>query len=304
MQNILDKYKIKIDLNTILSIWNESNRHYHNLNHLNKLLEDINNLGLSEIETDVLIIVALFHDIVYDVKNADNEKSSSEFFLDCCEDKSDPYIKIINQIILDTKKHSVSDEFINQDISDKNLSNKNFKDFYSKLSQIFCDLDMSICESSYDELLEWEEGIYDEYKVFGNKIYKENRLKFLESLLDKYVNNTDNLLKLIDYVKSNYISENYKQIDSKYQIGDIVVIKQDLSDLIGKIGYKDNIPKHPLYKFQSDNKNMLEFLGKKAKITYVVNANDSSNDRMNLRFSRYLIDIDNGDYWWIDECFE
>ena len=177
---------------------------------------------------------------------------------------------------------------------------KNIIENYSKLSQIFCDLDMSICESSYDELLEWEEGIYDEYKVFGNKIYKEHRLKFLESLLDKYVDNTDNILKLINYVKSNYISE----MDSKYHVGDIVVIKQDLSDLIGKIGYKNNMPKHPLYKFQSDNENMLEFLGQKAKITYVVNADDPSNDRRNLRFSRYLIDIDNGDYWWVDECFE
>jgi len=300
MQNILDKYKIKIDLNTILSIWNEGDRHYHNLNHLNKLLEDINNSNLSEIETDILIIVALFHDIVYDVKNRNNEEKSSEFFLNCCGDKSNPYIKIISQIILDTKTHSISDEFLNKDISDKNLSNKNFKDLYSKMSKLFCGLDMSICESSYDELLEWEEGIYDEYKVFGNQIYKEHRLKFLESLLDKYVDNTDNLLKLIDYVKSNYISE----MDSKYHVGDIVVIKQDLSDLIGKIGYKNNMPKHPLYKFQSDNENMLEFLGQKAKITYVVNADDPSNDRRNLRFSRYLIDIDNGDYWWVDECFE
>ena len=35
----------------------------------------------------------------------------------------------------------------------------------------------------------------------NNNIYKEVRLKFLESLLDNYVNNTENLLKLIEYVK-------------------------------------------------------------------------------------------------------
>ena len=92
--------------------------------------------------------------------------------------------------------------------------------------------------------------------------------------------------------------------ESKYHIGDTVKIREDISDLIGKIGYRDNIPKHPLYKIQSDNENMLEFLGKQATITYVVDANDKSNDRNNFRFSRYLIDIDNGDYWWVDECFE
>ena len=34
--------------------------------------------------------------------------------------------------------------------------------------------------------------------------YKEKRLLFLESLIDKYPNNIDNLLKLIDFVKNNY----------------------------------------------------------------------------------------------------
>jgi hypothetical protein len=98
-----------------------------------------------------------------------------------------------------------------------------------------------------------------------------------------------------------------KVIDSKYKIGDDVEIKQDLSGIIGKFGYRDGEAPHPLYKFQSDNENMLEFLGQKAKITYVVTADDPSNIRPNgrdsLNFSRYLIDIDNGDYWWVDECF-
>ena len=31
----------------------------------------------------------------------------------------------------------------------------------------------------------------------------EGRLKFLESLLDKYTHNTENLLKLVDWVKNN-----------------------------------------------------------------------------------------------------
>ena len=42
-----------------------------------------------------------------------------------------------------------------------------------------------------------------EYSVYPKEQYKEGRLKFLESLLDKYTHNTENLLKLIDYVKSN-----------------------------------------------------------------------------------------------------
>ena len=55
----------------------------------------------------------------------------------------------------------------------------------------------------FDQLLEWENGIHEEYKAYG-EAYKEGRLKFLESLLDKYPHNTENLLKLVDWVKTNY----------------------------------------------------------------------------------------------------
>jgi hypothetical protein len=62
---------------------------------------------------------------------------------------------------------------------------------------------MNIVERDFDQLLEWENGISEEYKGYGD-LYKEGRLKFLESLLDKYPNNTENLLKLVDWVKNNY----------------------------------------------------------------------------------------------------
>jgi hypothetical protein len=69
------------------------------------------------------------------------------------------------------------------------------------LSEKFNQLDMSIVESDFEKLIDWEEGISEEFKEYGDS-YKEGRLKFLESLLDKYPNNTENLLKLIDFVKS------------------------------------------------------------------------------------------------------
>ena len=63
--------------------------------------------------------------------------------------------------------------------------------------------DMNIIERDFDQLIEWENGISEEFSVYPKEQYKEGRLKFLESLLDKYPNNTENLLQLIDHVKSN-----------------------------------------------------------------------------------------------------
>lgn len=184
MQELLNKWNIKIDYNVVLSMWNESHRHYHNQNHLLDLISQINE-SKSQFESqkdyEKMLLCALFHDCVYDPTRNDNEEKSAEFFESCCVDKSGKDIQEIKQMILDTKTHEAT----------------------TQLSEKFNQLDMNICERDFDQLLEWEEGIREEYKVFGDK-YKVGRLQFLESLLDKYPNNTHNLLKLIDWVKTNY----------------------------------------------------------------------------------------------------
>ena len=134
------------------------------------------------ISPEKLIIASLFHDCVYDSMKTDNEEKSAEFFMECCFDKSNPDILDVKQMILDTKTHEAT----------------------TNLSESFNHYDMSIVERDFEQLLEWEKGIAFEYSGYGKDAYKEGRLKFLESLLDKYVDNTDNLLKLIEYVKQNY----------------------------------------------------------------------------------------------------
>lgn len=182
LQLLLEKWKIKADINLLLSMWNESQRFYHNLDHLNKLLDDINEKYghlSSEKELDKLKLTALFHDIVYDPQSKTNEEDSAEFFVSLCGDKSDKDIQDIKQAILDTKTHEST----------------------SGLSEKFNKLDMSVVEGDYDDLIKWEQGIKNEYSFVGPEAYKEGRLAFLESLLDKYNNNAGNLLKLIEYVK-------------------------------------------------------------------------------------------------------
>ncbi len=183
MQALLDKWKIRIDYNILLSMWNESHRHWHGQSHLFDLLHQINENknSLPQIDQEKLIICSLFHDCILDPMRNDNEEKSSEFFMKCSEDKNSDILEI-NQMILDTKFHK----------SD------------SKLSQIFNTFDMSICERDFDSLLFWENGIYEEYKFAGDDMYKSKRIEFLESILDKYVTNTGNLMNLIEWIKVNY----------------------------------------------------------------------------------------------------
>ena len=182
LQELLNKWNIKCDINIVLSMWNESHRSWHTLNHLNDLISQINEnkSKYSEKEYEKLLITSIFHDCVYEPVNNDNEEKSANFFMECCTNKDNSDILEIRQIILDTKTHN----------------------YNSKLSESFNNYDMNIVERDYDQLLEWENGISEEYKFTGDK-YKESRLQFLESILNKYPHNTENLLKLIKYVKNN-----------------------------------------------------------------------------------------------------
>ena len=183
MQELLDKWNIKLVYNTLLSMWNESHRHYHNQNHLLDLITQINenkSQFKSQKEYEKMILCALFHDCVYDPMRSDNEEKSAEFFENCCQEKNSD-TQQIKQMILDTKTHEST----------------------TTLSEKFNHLDMNIVERDFEQLLEWETGIGQEYKAYG-EMYKVGRLHFLESLLDKYPHNTENLLKLIDWVKENY----------------------------------------------------------------------------------------------------
>ena len=183
LQELLNKWNIKCDVNTLLSMWNESHRHYHNLNHLNDLIEQINEnkSKYSEKEYEKLMLTALFHDCVYYPTSSTNEEDSAKFLIECAVDKSNSDILEVKQMVLDTKTHKST----------------------TPLSESFNKFDMSIVERDFDQLLEWETGISQEFSIYTKEEYKEGRVKFLESLLDKYTHNTDNLLKLIDYVKSN-----------------------------------------------------------------------------------------------------
>lgn len=186
LNTLLEKYKIKANLNMLLDMWNESHRSYHNLNHLNDLNDMITKDYINGKIADTtllekLILTSLFHDIIYNPKVNDNEEKSAEFFHSLCLEKNNPIILEIKQAILDTKTHQGT----------------------SLLSETFNKYDMNIVERDFDSLLEWEKGIFEEYKFAGD-MYKEGRIKFLESLLDKYPLNSANLSKLIEHVKSAY----------------------------------------------------------------------------------------------------
>ena len=80
--SLFRKYKINVDPKFVLDRWCESHRHYHNMNHLNDLISQINedyaDSKLNESEREKLTLTALFHDLVYEPDRNDNEERSRD----------------------------------------------------------------------------------------------------------------------------------------------------------------------------------------------------------------------------------
>lgn len=186
IQYLLDKYHISASADDLLEKWDEPHRVYHGKEHLYNLFrqieDDYDKGNITATEREKLELVALFHDIIYDPTRTDNEERSAKLLLSLCGTPKNAAILEIHEAILATANH--------EDVS--------------PFSATFNRYDMNIVERGFDELLEWEHGIYEEYKSIGDDAYKKGRLQFLESLLHKYPDNRANLEKLIAWVKSNY----------------------------------------------------------------------------------------------------
>lgn len=89
---------------------------------------------------------------------------------------------------------------------------------------------------------------------------------------------------------SGYMSEKLLThcvgVPSKHSVGDSVRTKENICGLLRT---------HILYR-RNDNTGIEEYLGKDCKIVEVRYTEE-------YKCYIYLIDIDNGDYWWVDESF-
>jgi predicted metal-dependent HD superfamily phosphohydrolase len=157
---------------SIVEMWNQPHRFYHNQKHLENILDQIEVQKLlddmSEEDYEILVFTAFFHDIVYvaDPK-ANNEKDSAIMFY-----------KFVESTYRGAKEFTTDMKLrIYCMITDTSL--RTFPE--SPLSERFWLIDNSILFQPFSVLLEWEKNIFKEWQHFTLEEYRQGRMQFLRN---------------------------------------------------------------------------------------------------------------------------
>ena len=148
------------DENLIGKLWDEvrsqyskSNRHYHNLSHLNKITELLSGIAEKIQDWQTLVFSIAYHDVIYDVLKKDNEEKSGGYAGERLLELGLPEgqrNKCVSQILA-TKRHETSDD------SDTNY---------------FTDADLAVLGFSSEDYKQYTKWIRKEYKFYPDLIYK------------------------------------------------------------------------------------------------------------------------------------
>lgn len=161
-------------LEEILQRWRELHRRWHGRTHLLKLLTLVNQTELAPADQEMLNYVALFHDAIYQPLSATNEEDSARL--------AEKYLigygrqDEVVRAILATKHHRI------EEASKGRLEEE-------KLIGLFNAWDCAILsETSWEELLSYEDGIAFEYREVDRDVYRRERSRFLRGAAKDYDN--------------------------------------------------------------------------------------------------------------------
>lgn len=260
INEILSKWHINISISSIYDSWNESQRHYHTLEHLSQILEDIvefnDKYNMDNEDFEILIMSAVFHDIVYNPKSNTNEEDSISFFQKLFSKDHlflSKELKVID-IIRMTKTH----------------------EYKTKLEELFCGFDLKILSYDLSRLMRWEEQIFREYEFVNWKTYKEERIKILQKFIDNRTElpikinhiGLENLIKIIENKEPNIGI--YAGSFNPFHLGHMNIVdkSEKIFDKIIIAKGKNDTKKFNQQEFDTEFKNLQQLFPTKEIISY------------------------------------
>ena len=154
----------KLETLVYLSIlYNESHRHYHNINHIHACLGEYQvYCREAQVYSDEDVIEAIWwHDAIYNPYSVTNEWDSAILY----KNSTDNYKEVVFNAITDTARHTEDLKII------------------TPMEKIVLDLDLSSLGYRWELFNQNSENIKKEYYFVDDVTFYVNRIKFLKTLL-------------------------------------------------------------------------------------------------------------------------
>ena len=153
----------------LLTEYSSPKRYYHNWQHILEMY----NCGNQQWNGDFVAAI-LFHDVVYDVNAKNNEERSAQLFEECVGEIMSSFPDL-------NKKPHLDEELVKKLI----LTTQNHQGSMNEKINAFIDADLFIFAESKKRVFEYERQIRQEYIHVPDNIYKTERIKILQSFLNR-----------------------------------------------------------------------------------------------------------------------
>jgi predicted metal-dependent HD superfamily phosphohydrolase len=152
----------------IFTKYSDNKRYYHNIEHLEAIINDLNEVKSNINDWDTILFAVIYHDIIYKVSGNTNEADSAKIAVQRLSVIGYPEEKITKcaNMILATKEHKQSDD------SDTNY---------------LLDADLAILGQNQYNYQKYIEQIREEYSIYPNFMYNNGRKKVLHHFLQMEV---------------------------------------------------------------------------------------------------------------------
>ena len=149
--------------------YNEAQRAYHSLQHIEQLFMQFEQIKYVLNEPHLIALALFYHDVIYEPTRADNELKSAEYAVKALR----PYLlaaqcQHIYALIMMTANH---------ELAECSNAQKNFDAAY------LLDMDLSILGACWSEYEQYAQAVRQEYAHVSNADYRVGRIAVLTELL-------------------------------------------------------------------------------------------------------------------------
>ena len=178
--------------------YNEAQRAYHSLQHIEQLFRQFEQIKHVLNEPHIIALALFYHDVIYAPTRADNELKSAEYAVEALR----PYFsaaqcQYIYALIMMTANHK---------LAECSNAQKNFDAAY------LLDMDLSILGASWSEYQQYAQAIRQEYAHVLNADYCNGRIAVLKGLL------AHPTLYLTDYYHSQLENQARQNIEREIKV--------------------------------------------------------------------------------------